>query len=71
MNKELADYVAIEERIRSQYRSHPELPFWLLTLNYGKRYTEAERAWCEEAAEVLRRLAAPEGRAEKVHGKRT
>ena len=55
--EELEGYKAIEKRIRAAYHGRPDLPYWLLTLNYGKRYTEAEIAWCDEAQEILKGLA--------------
>jgi DNA-binding PadR family transcriptional regulator len=57
--EEFNGYAAIEERIQSEYRNHPDMPYWLLTLSYGRRYTEAEIAWCDEAMEVMQVLAAP------------
>jgi PadR family transcriptional regulator, regulatory protein AphA len=62
--EELEGYKAIEKRIRAAYQGCPDLPFWLLTLNYGKQYTEAEIAWCDEAQEILKGLALAETGAE-------
>ena len=62
--EELDGYKAIEQRIRAAYQGCPDLPYWLLTLSYGKRYTEAEIAWCDEAQEILKGLALTETGAE-------
>jgi len=61
---ELEGYKALEKRIREAHQGHPDLPYWLLTLNYGKRYTEAEIAWCDEAREILKGLTLSETGAE-------
>ena len=58
--KELEGYKAIEKRIRAAYQGCADLPYWLLTLNYGKRYTEVEIAWCDEAQEILKGLTLAE-----------
>jgi PadR family transcriptional regulator AphA len=55
--EELEGYKALEKRIRAAYQGRPDLPYWLLTLNYGKQYTEGEIAWCDEAEEILKGLA--------------
>ena len=60
--KELEGYEGTEQWIRTEYSQHPDLPFWLLTLSYGKRYTEAEIAWCDEAAAKLKEIADQEQR---------
>jgi PadR family transcriptional regulator, regulatory protein AphA len=58
--EELEGYEALEKRIRAAYQGRPDLPYWLLTLSYGKHYTEAEIAWCDEAMEILKGLALAE-----------
>ena len=63
--EELAELRDTEERIQAEHRNHPDMPYWLLTLNYGKRNAEAEIAWCDEAAEILKGLASAE--IERVH----
>jgi PadR family transcriptional regulator AphA len=62
--EELEDYKALEKRIRAEYQGRPDLPYWLLTLNYGKQYTEAEIAWCDEARAILKELTLAETGAE-------
>ena len=58
--EELEGYEATEEQIRVEHPGHPDLPYWLMTLSYGKRYTQAEIAWCDEAAGQLEEIEARE-----------
>lgn len=58
--EELEGYEVLEKRIRAAYQGRPDLPYWLLTLSYGKHYTEAEIAWCDETMEILKSLALAE-----------
>jgi PadR family transcriptional regulator AphA len=58
--EELEGYEVLEKRIRAAYQGRPDLPYWLLTLSYGKHYTEAEIAWCDETVEILKSLALAE-----------
>ena len=51
--KLLAVYAATEAHLRKTRSSHPDLTYWLLTLSYGRRRSEAILAWCEEALAVL------------------
>ena len=64
--EELEGYKALEKRLRTAYQGCADLPYWLMTLNYGKHYTEAEIAWCDEAQEILKGLALTETGAETV-----
>ena len=54
--EELKGYEATEEQIRAEHPGHRDLPYWLMTLSYGKRYTQAEIAWCDEAAGQLKEI---------------
>jgi DNA-binding PadR family transcriptional regulator len=54
--QELQGYEATEAQIRAGHAGHPDLPYWLMTLSYGKRYTQAEIAWCDEAAGQLKEI---------------
>jgi DNA-binding PadR family transcriptional regulator len=54
--QDLGKYRAIEERLRRDYRTHPDLPYWLMTLRYGERDREALIAWCDEAFALLDQL---------------
>src|SRR3954462_12063362 len=51
-----AEYVNIEARLREHHGRNPRLPYWLMTLDFGKRRSEAFVAWCDESVKVLRRF---------------
>ncbi|WP_106532362.1 PadR family transcriptional regulator [Planomicrobium soli] len=46
-------YEAIKEMITTRLSAEEDAPFWLITLNYGLRTTQAAIDWCEETKEVL------------------
>ena len=53
-HKELLErYRAIEENIKSEHAENPNAPFWLVTVRYGRRTSEALVRWCDDAAEAL------------------
>jgi DNA-binding PadR family transcriptional regulator len=54
----LEHYKAIEEDIKSEHAENPNAPFWLVTVRYGRRTSEALVRWCDDAAETLRSPAA-------------
>ena len=58
----LERYAAIERRLTELYANHPGLPFWLLTLRYGQRESEALLEWCDEAERQVKKLARKENR---------
>jgi len=49
----LATYERIEQELRQQHARHPDLPFWLITLNFGKHHSEASLLWCEQTLASL------------------
>jgi hypothetical protein len=49
----LATYAATEARLSAEDAAHPDFPFWLVTLRYGQRVSEALVAWCDEAAAAV------------------
>lgn len=49
----LEEYAAIERDLRQQHRSHPDLPYWLITLGYGKHTQRALLAWCDDTLATL------------------
>ena len=58
----LATYEDIERRLRNEMADHPQLPFSLLTLDYGQHRTRAMLQWCDESLRALARLGARGGR---------
>ena len=57
----LETYAAIERDIRRRHAEHPDLPYWLMTLSYGRHAVDAQISWCDETLSKLRDLdAVPE-----------
>jgi DNA-binding PadR family transcriptional regulator len=52
----LAAYARIKEELNRQHARHPELPYWLMTLSYGRHRSEAVVAWCNETLSSLAKL---------------
>jgi PadR family transcriptional regulator AphA len=52
----LAVYDATAKKLRKEEANDPQLPFWLMTLSYGRHQSEAALAWCEETSKELDRL---------------
>ena len=59
----LAQFDAVETRIRRDYADRAELPYWLLTLSYGQHVSRALLDWCDEADRTVRAAASPGRRA--------
>ncbi len=53
---ELERYGQIRARLMREHARHPELPYWLMTLEYGMMQSEAAIAWCERTLKVAKRL---------------
>ncbi|HEU5236854.1 MAG TPA: PadR family transcriptional regulator [Pyrinomonadaceae bacterium] len=47
---------AIEQIIKSQHAESVDAPYWLMTVNYGKKITEARIDWCDETLARLNRM---------------
>ena len=57
MQTELHEAIrAIEQTIRSQDLESPDEPYWLMTVNYGKKITKARLDWCDETLARLNRM---------------
>jgi DNA-binding PadR family transcriptional regulator len=50
-------YDAIEAEMRAQHAAHPDLPYWLITVSYGRHTSQAIIRWCDETLDELNRLA--------------
>lgn len=52
-------YAGIETHLRAtcEHETHSELPYWLMTLSFGKHESEARLRWCEETLAMLQELA--------------
>ena len=53
----LESYDRIDRDLRQQHRDNPDLPYWLMTLSYGKHSERAMVAWCDDALTALSALA--------------
>lgn len=49
----IATYEGIERWLETEQAGDPNLPYWLLTLSYGRHQAEALRRWSEESLEML------------------
>lgn len=52
----LAHYDRIDSRIRADQTDHPGLPYWLMTISYGRHVSSALIAWCDESLATLESL---------------
>lgn len=55
--KLLEKYEAIEGEIKSGHAADPNLPYWLMTLDYGRCVSQAVVGWCDRIAAKLNKLA--------------
>ena len=60
LQTDLTTYQEIERWLETDYADHPALPYWLMTLSYGRLEAEALLKWCDETLETLLTLAAEE-----------
>lgn len=51
-------YSDLDAHLRHTCADQPDLPYWLMTLSYGKHESQARLAWCEETLAILRDLPA-------------
>jgi hypothetical protein len=49
-------YGELERRLRRDMASHPELPFWLITLGFGQHRNAALLLWSDKSLKTLARL---------------
>ena len=49
----LDQYLAIAKKLQEEYRQDLQLPFWLMTLSYGRHSCSATIAWCDETLQQL------------------
>jgi PadR family transcriptional regulator AphA len=49
----LKTYRSVEAWLTGDHADDPELPFWLITLNYGRNNAEAVLRWCDESLATL------------------
>jgi len=51
----LQQYFRVEKWVNREHANHPGLPYWLMTLDYGKRYSRMALAWSETTLPALER----------------
>ena len=49
----LENYAAIERDLRRRHDGHPDLPYWLMTVSYGRRVERALIGWCDDTLAAL------------------
>jgi len=49
---------ALEERVKEEKAGNPNLPYWLMTVNYGQHVTSALIQWCDETLLALNKMTA-------------
>jgi len=54
----LDKYSSIEEWLIANYASHPGLPYWLMTISYGRHFSRAAVEWANETMTALELLQA-------------
>ena len=62
--EDLETYKGIERWLETDYAGHPALPYWLMTLSYGRLEAEALLKWCDETLTTLDALDAKEKKGE-------
>jgi len=54
--KSLEVFDATEQRLHAEHGTDPQLPYWLITLDYGKQTHRALVAWCDASLATLNAL---------------
>jgi len=54
--RSLKTYAAMAKKLRVEEANDPNLPYWLMTLNYGKHYSAAMLKWCKETLAELEQM---------------
>jgi len=52
----LERYRAIAHEIKTEKKGNPNAPFWLMTVHYGQRSSEALLRWCDDATKILKKV---------------
>lgn len=67
---DLRRYEGTEAHLRRTYGGSAGLPYWLITLHYGRDEARMVVNWCDDTAKILEQLAKTEGRATVTRRKR-
>lgn len=54
LEKELLSYEKIHQQLITQHKDSVHLKYWLITLDYGLKMTQAELAWCKGSLSYFR-----------------
>ncbi len=68
--RELEELKALEERVKEEKAGNPNLPYWLMTVNYGQHVTSALIQWCDETLSALNKMTAKTKRGIKKGNKK-
>ena len=49
-------YRQTEKKLLKESKRNPQLPFWLMTLNFGRHRSKATVKWCEQTLKELKRV---------------
>lgn len=49
----LKTYIVIEQMLTVSQKDNPDLKYWLMTLNYGRKINDAEITWCDEIIDKI------------------
>jgi DNA-binding PadR family transcriptional regulator len=49
-------FAATEQRLLTEHAGNPQLPYWLMTLDYGQQENRAMLAWCDASLSTLNSL---------------
>ena len=55
--EDLETYKGVERWLETEHAGHPALPYWLMTLSYGRLEAEALLKWCDETLATLDALS--------------
>lgn len=50
-------YLELERSLKAEQRDNPNLPYWLMTLSYGRHSAEALLEWSDKSLATLERIA--------------
>jgi DNA-binding PadR family transcriptional regulator len=53
---ELEELNGLGERVKEEKAGNPNLPYWLMTVNYGKHVTGALIQWCDETLSAMNQM---------------
>jgi PadR family transcriptional regulator AphA len=54
--REVTQYAKVEESLRKHRAGHPGFPFWVMTIRFGQKRSEAMLEWCDETTAELETL---------------